>query len=88
MRHRLNDRERALAKRRPNKTVFVALVMFRGPRGRNYTPIRTAACLTADLARDAAQDIRNARYAHGAYPTSTWIHEVDFIGRVQNEERA
>lgn len=82
----LSQSERNLAKRRPSKTVEVAVINFRGPRGRKYRPIRTAACLNRGLAVAAAREIRCRRYANGAFPTSTEILTVDFIGRVKATE--
>ncbi len=78
----LNDSERALLRRLPDRTGYVAIVNFRGPRGRNYVPIRTAAYLTIELAEKAAADIRGRRYKNNAMPIGTELYAVDALGRV------
>jgi len=84
-RFKLTDKERSLGKRRPTKTLFVAVINFRGPRGRRYRPMRTAATMTPQQALDQAQDIRTRPYAHGAFATTTTLYAVDFIGRTLGE---
>ena len=79
----LTDKERAFIRRRPAKEAFLAVIEFRGPRGRRYRPTRTAPELTALHAEERAQEIRNRPYAHGAYATSSAVYRVNALGYVQ-----
>lgn len=87
-RFNLNDKERALGKRRPDKTLYLGVVRFRGPRGAKYRPVRTAAVMTPELALEGVADIRSRRYKNNPYPTGHTIYAVDFIGRVLREVEA
>jgi hypothetical protein len=78
----LTDSERALARRRPDHIVYVGIVSFRGPRGRDYRPVRTAACVTLDAAEQAVTKIRGKQYRNGAFPIGYELVAVDHLGRV------
>lgn len=78
----LTDDERALARRLPDKVVYVAIVDFRGPRGRNYRPIRSDAKVSEASALAQAETIRNKRYRNNARPTATTLFMVDPLGNV------
>lgn len=78
----LTHDERALARRQDDKAVFVAVVDFRGPRGRNYRPIRGAAKVTEAGALAQAELIRGKNYANNATPTLTTLFVVDALGNV------
>lgn len=64
------------------RTGYVVVVQFSGPRGRRYRPMRTAVHLDMDAAIAEAERIKGGRYAHGAYPTSDELREVTCTGKV------
>lgn len=82
----LSDAERAMIRRRPSKTGLVGVVNFRGPRGRQYRPIRTAACVGRVGVEREIAEIRGKRYANGAFATSAAIRTVNHLGVVLDVE--
>lgn len=81
----LSQASRDLAKRRPSKTVFVGVINFRGPRGRRYRPTVTQVAINPEQARLFVEKKRNGNYAHGAFPVSHAVYELDFCGNVVRE---
>jgi hypothetical protein len=78
----LSDKERALVRRLKERTAYIGIADFRGPRGRKYIPIRTEASVTIEQAEQALERITHAQYAHGAFPTKSELYAVDQLGRV------
>jgi hypothetical protein len=83
----LSDSERALCRRRPDKTVYVAVIPFTGVRGGKYCPLRTSACLTPDLAIQEANEIAGRRYKNNVRPSmaNVSLYALDQIGRVTED---
>lgn len=82
----LTDDERALARRSGDKAVYVAVVHFRGPRGRRYRPIRTDARVTENAVLQQAHTIRCKRYAGSPIVTGTELLLCDPLGQVIEAE--
>lgn len=83
----LTDEERALARRLPEKAVWVGVVNFRGPRGRKYRPLRTKARATEETVREEIADIRSRQYRGGAFAYAPELLLVDQLGNVLAEEK-
>lgn len=78
----LTDAESARIRRATKKVGYVGVVRFRGPRGRNYRPIRTEASLFREAAESAVNNIRSRQYRNGAAPTGHDLYTIDHLGRV------
>jgi hypothetical protein len=78
----LSDSDRAMIRRRADKTGYVGLVDFRGPRGRKYRGVHTGAKLTLELAENAVAELRGRRWAHGAYVSEVEYVAVNQLGEV------
>lgn len=74
-------RNRASGKPARERTGFVGLVRFQGPRGRQYRATWTHVRLTIDEAIADIERIRGKRYAHGAFPIADDVVEIDAQGR-------
>lgn len=83
----LEDDERALARRLPDRVVYVGVVDFRGPRGRIYRSIRTNARATEERAQQEVKEIRSKQYAHRAMAVAASMRVVDPLGHIIVSER-
>jgi hypothetical protein len=83
---KLSDDERALARRLPDKAVYVAVLhFFRGPRGGRYRPVRTHAHATEAGALRELDRLREGRWR--VCPSHANLVLVDQLGNVLAEER-
>jgi len=74
-------RNRESGKPAAARTGFIGVVQFRGPRGRVYRATWRQVRLTIDEAIQDVANIRQGNYAHGAFPVSDDVVEIDATGK-------
>lgn len=73
-------RNRASGKPAAERTGFIGVVDFRGPRGGKYRPVWYAVRLTPEEALADVEKIYGKRYARGAAPVADDIVEINAYG--------
>jgi len=76
--------DRSQGKPAADRTGYVGIARYRGPRGRTYRPMRTAVCLDLDAAIAELDRLTSKPYAHQAYCAETDVVEVDSTGQVRS----
>lgn len=70
----LSDADRALIRRRSDKQAYVAILHFRGPRGRRYRASRTPVRVIPETVTKDVAEMRLRHWKDGAY-----ISEIEYL---------
>ena len=77
--------KRDLRLRGTDAEAYVAVVDFRGPRGRRYRPVVRGTYRSVEQAIQEIAHVRSRPYASGAFPTGDKVYAVNWKGEVLRE---